>query len=504
MPFHRRVFLGAVAATLVPLRGVAAAPPGKDATPGAGWVTLEARPGSLRLQPEPGAPTSVWTYGGTVPGPVLRIKKGDELKVRLVNALAQPTTLCWHGVRCPNAMDGVGGLTQKVVQPGESFDYRFTPPDAGLFWYHPHAWPHSAEQIERGLYGLLIVDEPTPPPADHELLLVLDDWALDSGNQLPGQVVTPEHAARDGRMGALVTVASVPAPFATSFRPGSRLRLRLLNAAGARIMIAGFEGAHPMVQAIDGQPCEIFEPIRQTIPIGPGARFDIMFDLPSEPGKAARLWLRGEGEPDRLLLVLKAEGESRKPNPPIIAMAQNSALPAAIPLEKALKLTLVIDGGVKPAAPMSKPVAPMSKPPAPVSKPASAKPAPRPEIGGRSAASPPAPSAGDPTHLWTINGIGSDGFSGKPLFTVRRGAAVSLALNNKSAFPQQIHVHGHVVRLLHDLDDGWEPYWRDAVLVAEGRTKHIAFIADNPGRWSLESLVLDRQVTGLAAWFEVT
>ena len=125
-----------------------------------------------------------------------------------------------------------------------------------------------------------------------------------------------------------------------------------------------------------------------------------------------------------------------------------------------------------------------------------------PATGGRSAATTSSPA--DLAHLWTINGVSSDGFSGKPLFTVKRGAAVSLALVNKSAFPQQIHVHGHVVRLLHDLDDGWEPYWRDAVLVAEGRTKHIAFIADNPGRWALESLVLERQVTGLAAWFEVT
>ncbi len=490
MSFDRRVFLGAIAATLVPLRSVAEAATGKEVTPEAGWTTLEARPGSLRLQPEPGAATSVWAYGGTVPGPVLRLKKGDELKVRLVNALAQPTTLCWHGVRCPNAMDGVAGLTQKAVLPGETFDYHFTPPDAGLFWYHPHAWPHSAEQIERGLYGLLIVDEPTPPAVDHELLLVLDDWALDAGNQLRGDFVTPDHAARDGRVGALVTVDSAPAPFIATYRPGSRLRLRLLNAAGARIMIAGFEGAHPMVQAIDGQPCEIFEPIRQTIPIGPGARFDIMLDLPVEAGKAARLTLRGDGEPDHLLLVLKTEGEGRKPHPPATALPQNAALPSAIPLEKAIKLTLVLDGGVKPAAPATR------------SAPTKPLPSAAPATGGRSAATTSAPAGF--AHLWTINGVSSDGFSGKPLFTVKRGAAVSLALVNKSAFPQQMHVHGHVVRLLHDLDDGWEPYWRDAVLVAEGRTKHIAFIADNPGRWALESLVLDRQVTGLAAWFEVT
>ncbi|HYP58497.1 MAG TPA: multicopper oxidase domain-containing protein, partial [Beijerinckia sp.] len=75
---------------------------------------------------------------------------------------------------------------------------------------------------------------------------------------------------------------------------------------------------------------------------------------------------------------------------------------------------------------------------------------------------------------------------------------------NRTAYVQQMHVHGHHMRLLHDLDDGWEPYWRDCVLVPEGRTKHVAFIADNPGKWVIESLMLERAATGLATWFEVT
>jgi FtsP/CotA-like multicopper oxidase with cupredoxin domain len=87
-----------------------------------------------------------------VPGPLLRFKKGEEVKVRLVNKLAQPTSLNWHGVRIVNAMDGVAGLTQEPVPPGGSFDYRFTPPDSGLFWYHPHALPFIGEQRPRALW----------------------------------------------------------------------------------------------------------------------------------------------------------------------------------------------------------------------------------------------------------------------------------------------------------------------------------------------------------------
>ncbi len=77
------------------------------------------------------------------------------------------------------------------------------------------------------------------------------------------------------------------------------------------------------------------------------------------------------------------------------------------------------------------------------------------------------------------------GFNGKPLFSVKRGTPVSLGFLNKTLATLNMRVHGHVVRLLHDLDDGWEPYWRNAVIVAEGRTKHVAFVADNPGKWAI-------------------
>ena len=94
--------------------------------------------------------------------------------------------------------------------------------------------------------------------------------------------------------------------------------------------------------------------------------------------------------------------------------------------------------------------------------------------------------------------------SGKPLFAVRRGTTVTLTFVNTTTVPQQMHIHGHVWRLLHDLDDGWDPYWRDSVLLAPGKTKHVAFIADNPGKWALASSMLDRQGHGLASWFHVT
>jgi FtsP/CotA-like multicopper oxidase with cupredoxin domain len=96
------------------------------------------------------------------------------------------------------------------------------------------------------------------------------------------------------------------------------------------------------------------------------------------------------------------------------------------------------------------------------------------------------------------------GFAPAPLFSVKRGTPVTLGFVNHAAFVQQMHVHGHAMRLLHDLDDGWEPYWRDAVFVSEGKTKHVAFVADNPGKWVIECLMAGRQKAGMATWFEVS
>ena len=116
MPLTRRAFVASLGLTATLTR---LAPPAHGQ--GDGFRVIHARDGG---------------YDGATPGPVLSLRRGEELKVRLVNALSVPTTIHWHGVRVPNAMDGTA-LTQSAVAPGASSDYRFTPPDAGTFWYHP-------------------------------------------------------------------------------------------------------------------------------------------------------------------------------------------------------------------------------------------------------------------------------------------------------------------------------------------------------------------------------
>jgi FtsP/CotA-like multicopper oxidase with cupredoxin domain len=458
-PISRRRFLGSslgsgLAVGLFDLSARGEPKPDAD-----GFLVLEGRPATLRLLAEPAAQTPVWGYNGEVPGPLLRYKKGEEVKVRLVNRLAQQTSLTWPGVRIPNSMDGVGALTQAPVAPGASFDYRFTPPDSGLFSYRPGVSPFVAEQLARGLYGALIVEEPNPPQVDRDMLAIVADWRLNEKGE-----IAADFGAEAGA-GALVTLNSKPVPVVETMAPGTRIRLRLVSAASARIMSLSLEGAKPFVLAVDGQPADsAFEPARATFPVGPGARFDIMFDLPREGGAEARLVLNGENEPDRVLIAFTTADEARPALPAIASLEVNPLLPTAIRLQDAKRIELVIEP---------------------------AKEAPAPAATGHPA-------------FWTINGAAADALPDKPLFSLKRGSPVTLAIVNRSSVIQQIHVHGHALRLLHDLDDGWEPYWRDSVLIAPGRTKHVAFVADNPGKWAIESMIADRQAGGLSTWFLVT
>ncbi len=142
-----------------------------------GWRILRAKAGQARLRGAEAGPTAISGYDGVTPGPTLRIRRGEELRVRLVNELADPhhRTLAWaaaaerHGRR-PAADPAAGRAGCQLRLPLRAA------PDAGTFWYHAHFM--SSEQVGRGLYGPLIVDETTPLAIDRDITLMLDDWRL--------------------------------------------------------------------------------------------------------------------------------------------------------------------------------------------------------------------------------------------------------------------------------------------------------------------------------------
>jgi len=210
-----------------------------NAPPVSGIQSFELTAAPTSIQQFDGRLLDVWAYNGTVPGPVLRVRLGEEIEVKLHNRLPQPTTIHWHGVRVPNAMDGVPGVTQEAVAPGASFTYRFTPKDAGTFWFHPHV--RTAEQVERGLYGVLIVDDAAPRPYSRDEVWVLDDWRLGPDGQIDPNFVTRHDLAHDGRWGQLVTVNGETSQ-ELIVRPGERIRLRLVNTSNGRVYRPDFSG----------------------------------------------------------------------------------------------------------------------------------------------------------------------------------------------------------------------------------------------------------------------
>ena len=189
---------------------------------------LTAKAATVNLTGDGHPDTAVWAYGGTVPGPEVRIRQGDAVRLVVSNKLGEDTTVHWHGIRLPNAMDGVPGLTQPPIRPGESFTYEFTPPDAGTFWYHPHA--DSLQQLGRGLAGALIVEEREPVGVDRDLLWFIEDWRLDDGGRIAPGFGNRMEAGMSGRIGNTVTVNG-RVPETVSVRAGERLRLRIVESS---------------------------------------------------------------------------------------------------------------------------------------------------------------------------------------------------------------------------------------------------------------------------------
>lgn len=225
-----------------------------------------------------GTEMDVWVYNKQIPGPTLRVKLGDTLRVNFTNNLPQGTTIHWHGIRVPNAMDGVPGVTQDLIAPGDSFVYEFTPKDAGTFWFHPHH--RSSEQVERGLYGVLIVEKQDPEKYSQDLVLVLDDWRLDRSGQIDNNFNTMQDLMHDGRWGNTLTTNSLINP-SYSVARGERLRLRLINVSNARIYRPSLSGLDAKVIAIDGM--EVKESFSLAgLDLAPGNRIDLDLYIPKD------------------------------------------------------------------------------------------------------------------------------------------------------------------------------------------------------------------------------
>ena len=441
---------------------------------------LVAAPTTIPLLSDAAPPVQVWGYNDTSPGPEIRVKAGERVRRRLVNKLPQPTAIHWHGIRIANAMDGAAGMTQEPVGLSQTFDYDFVAPDPGTYWYHSH--DRSWEQVARGLHGPLIVEEPEPwRGADREVVLHLDDWRLVDGQLDPASFGELFEWAHGGRIGNTFT-ANGRVNEEVAVRAGERLRLRLINAANARIMALRLRDHAMTIVALDGHPVPPREADDGYLVLAPAQRADVVVDMGAEPNSRAPLEVHvgnRRSEAWRPLATLVYSNEKPLPRRTDAVLALPDTMRHDLDLKGAKRVRLAMDGGAMGTMRQAR-------------------------LQGRVRSMRELVSM---KRVWAFNGSAGD--MDEPLFAVERGRTVELTIQNNSRWPHAIHLHGHHFQVLARLR-GREPEpvehkdWRDTVLLEPMESLRVAFDATNPGRWLLHCHMLEHQAGGMITWFEVT
>ncbi|WP_282150944.1 multicopper oxidase family protein [Ruegeria atlantica] len=428
---------------------------------------LVAQEAVQQIAPDGYPATPVWTYGGRVPGVDIRLPQGGRVSRKLINNLSQPTAVHWHGIRIDNAMDGVPGLTQDAVETGQSFDYDFVAPDAGTYWYHSHN--RSTEQVARGLYGPLIVEESSPPDVDQDLTVMLDDWRLDPET---AHIVDDFHNGHDlshaGRLGNLVSVNGSFDP-AYPVGSGERLRLRLINASNARIFDLALDGLAGWIVALDGMPLTVPSPVEDSFPLAPAQRVDLVVDVTSASGDVAGVASieRDGGYGLVRFQVSETSTSQRQGIEPLPANNMPEFQYDQAPLHR-----MSLQGGAMRWLEGAK-------------------------LGDQDLTGRELAQLG---RFWALNGYAER--PKDPFLDARLGQVHRIEFVNETVFPHAMHLHGHHFRLV--LPDGSLGPWRDTVLVDRGQTRQIALVADNPGDWLLHCHMLGHAASGMMSWFRVT
>jgi FtsP/CotA-like multicopper oxidase with cupredoxin domain len=422
-----------------------------------------------------GLTANTWGYGGSVPGPEVRLKAGEVLRARFTNNLPEPTTIHWHGIALRNDMDGVPDLTQPIVPPGGTYDYEFTAPDPGTYWFHPHTGLH----LDRGLYSPLIVEDPSEPGAyDREVVLMLDDWADGLGQSAEQTFDDLQHgrgahaahiaaAEAGGEAGPTSAFLQSPpgdvsyplylingrrpsAPFVVDARPGERLRLRIVN-AGSDTPFKVAVGGHQMtVTHTDGFPVD---PVTvDTLMIAMAERYDVLVTV-RDSGVFPVVALADAKAAQAMAVIRSGSGSGALPPPDahpaeldrrILTMNDlNAAQRVRLAKRQPDRLYVV-------------------------------------ELGG-----------GDEGYVWTINGRPM----GDAPLDVEEGQRIRLSFHNTTTMFHPMHLHGHTFQVV--LPSGAPGPRKDTTIVRPDRTVAVDFDADNPGQWMLHCHNLYHQQGGM-------
>lgn len=409
-------------------------------------------------------PVKLWGFDRDV----LRLRQGEAVEIEVENRLPDPSTVHWHGLRIDNAMDGVSGLTQEPIAPGERFVYRFTPRDAGTFWAHSHHKTY--EQLARGLYLPLVVEEQEPVEVDRDLVMTLDDWRLNDTGQFDSTTLGAMHDwAHSGRNGNLLTINRQLQPRFT-VKGGERVRLRLINTANARIMAVQLPAVPAWVWAKDGQPLTVPQPHTGPLLMAPAERYDLVLDIPAQSEEVLAVQFVTDGDPiDLAFLHVEGQGGQGRSDTPRPLPANPMPVLASEPADHSVQLDMTggAMGGLRQAFYQGQTMD--------VSELVKEK------------------------QIWAFNGIAN--MPQEPLLEVRSGEIVEVEMLNNTRWPHGMHLHGHHFQT--DLTRYESGLWHDTVVMAAGERTKIRFHAGKPGSWLLHCHMIEHQAAGMVSWIRV-
>lgn len=440
---------------------------------GTGFALATAPPGrELKIQSARYKLRDVFTDGlislsPDAPPPVLYGRQGEALDLTVINTLNDYTAMHWHGIRLPNSMDGVPYLTQMPIADGDKFLYRFTPPDAGTYWYHPHCM--TMTQMARGLTGILVIREAEDQGFDSDLAVNLRDFRLDKNDRLR-KPYTLRGAARAGTLGNVMTANWRQSPI-YDLPTGGLLRWRVANTDTTRIYRIWLTSTDARVIAWDGHP--VAEPLAlpselQPLALGPGQRVDFAVLVPGTEGETVEIKAKSTTGA-RTMASLRAVGTSLKRRlAELKPLPQN---PVAEPdLSAAEMHEFVFGWSPDGTAPDNGFCGTLGK------------------------------------NFWSINRIawpGDNASSNGPLATLSLGKSYVLRLRNESPNLHPVHLHGLTFKPIGSNKRQLASNWTDTILLLKDETIDVALVADNPGDWAFHCHVIEHQKTGLAGYIRV-
>ncbi len=402
------------------------------------------------------------------PPPVLKVRQGHVFSAAVTNATPDHTAMHWHGIRVPNEMDGVPYLTQVPIGGNETFQYSFTPQDAGTFWYHPHCM--TMEQMALGLTGVLVVEEEEDPGFDADIAINLRDFRLGGDGQFI-DLYTARGAARGGTRGTVIT-ANWKTELIETVPAGGLVRLRLVATDTTRIYSLAVAGAEGRVIALDGHPLSKPRPLpdmETPLVLSPGQRADLALHLSGSEGHDVTISTRVGGRARPVARIRPVGGDRKRSFEELRPLPRN---PISEPdLANAERHDLVFGWSPDGTAPNNGFCGTMGY------------------------------------TFWSINRIPWPGDAAKgtgPLVNMSLGKSYILRLRNESPNQHPIHLHGLTFKALQSNQRAISPHWTDTILLLKNEIVDIAVAADNPGDWAFHCHVIEHQKTGLAGYIRVS